>query len=151
MNLTRTAAPVLLLGLALSMGACSSDESDPKPSASASASVTEDAPAPGEPGSGVGAESTGDIKGSCEEFNSIMEEMRATSPDDADAFDDLYVRSEEAKKTSPEETYGLFSATSLLALDKALGETNQETSDALRDATFAASGPCTAEDVTLLL
>lgn len=139
----------LVMGLTLLNGACSSGSSDPEvdPTPSASASQGSSAFDASPDGSG-----TADLGASCEEFNTLMSDVRGTDSADSDAFDDIYLRSEKAKKTAPDETFGLFAAVSLLALEKGSGdEVEQETADALRDATFAAAGPCTAEGVTLTL
>ena len=90
------------------------------------------------------------VKDSCELFNSLYAEYAATAKEDADAFDDIYLRSDEAQATAPEEVSGLFSALGMLALDRSLGEApSQESKDAIQDAFLASSGPCTAEGVTL--
>lgn len=118
----------------------------PSPSNSASSSA---GPSGGTEGTPSSAAASG-VKESCELFNSLYAEYAATGKDDADAFDDIYLRSDEAKESAPEEVSGLFAALSLLALDRSLGDPpSQESKDAIQDAFLSSSGPCTAEGVTL--
>ncbi len=90
------------------------------------------------------------VKESCELFNSLYAEYAATGKDDANGFDDIYLRADDAKESAPDEVSGLFDALSLLALDRSLGDApSQESKDAIQNAFLASSGPCTAEGVTL--
>ncbi|MEP7762829.1 hypothetical protein [Sanguibacter sp. 25GB23B1] len=152
MKIARTAATVTLTaGLMLALGACSSDDSDDTTSSSEDTSTTQTDDDANDDDAGSDDPASTDIASSCEEFNTLMDDIRATDAGDSDAFDAIYLRSEDAEEVAPAETEDLFDAVSLLALDKSLGDESQETADALRDATFAASGACTAEGVTLTL
>ncbi|OFI36807.1 hypothetical protein BIU82_12105 [Arthrobacter sp. SW1] len=141
-------ATIALAGAAC-LTACSPGGGTPAPS-------TEAPSTPAETPSSSPAESpsaaAGGVKESCELFNSLYAEYAATGNDDADAFDDIYLRADEAKATAPEEVSGLFSALSLLALDRSLGEApSQESKDAIQDAFLSSSAACSAEGVTLKL
>jgi len=138
---------------ACSPGGAGPAPSSAPPSASSNAEVSNSADASGPSGGTEGTPSSataGSVKESCELFNSLYAEYAATGKDDADGFDDIYLRSDDAKESAPEEVAGLFAALSLLALDRSLGEApSQESKDAIQDAFLASSGPCTAEGVTL--
>jgi hypothetical protein len=150
----------LLATSALAFAACltaCSPGAGPAPG-TAPPSPSEGASTSAEPGTAVagGTEGTpssasaSSVKESCELFNSLYAEYAAMGKDDADGFDEIYLRSDDAKEAAPEEVSGLFAALSLLALDRSLGDVpSQESRDALRDAFLASSGPCTAEGVTL--
>jgi hypothetical protein len=93
-----------------------------------------------------------DVAASCEEFNTLSADLRAVEPGDADGYDDIYLRSEEAKEASPnQELYNLFAVLSLLSLDAGLGEDTTESMATLGQAAFAAAETCTAEGVTLTI
>ena len=77
-------------------------------------------------------------------------------PGDANAYEDVYLKAEDAKDTVTGDLQGLFAALSLLAIDHSTaagtgGEPAQASKDAVRDAVFANSGACSAEGVTLKL
>lgn len=95
------------------------------------------------------ASATG-VKGACEQFNTLYAEFAAVTAGDSDAYDKIYQRSEEAKKSAPGDTAGL-SLPSACSPSSAPQGTNsrKETKKALTDAVMANSGPCTAEGVTL--
>jgi len=102
------------------------------------------------------AAGTAGVKESCEAFNALIARYGAAKSTDANAFEDIYLKSEEAKDAAPAEVSGLFAALSLLAIDhSSVAETNgqpeQASKDAVRDAVFASAGACTAEGVTLKL
>ncbi|WP_120522513.1 hypothetical protein [Arthrobacter celericrescens] len=145
----RLLAMIALVGAAC-LTACTPGGASPAPGsapASPSDSIETPGSTEGTPSSSAGA---GDVKDACELFNSLYAEFAATAKDDADAFDDIYLRADEAQTTAPEEVSGLFYALSLLALDRSLGDApSQESKDAIQDAFLASSVPCTAEGVTL--
>ena len=163
MTIARAAAAfTLTAGLLLGLGACSSDSPDPDATSadettepqddetSADADDSDDGSEDTTSDDETFADSTStNIASSCEEFNTLMSDIRVVESADSEAFEDIYFRAQEARDAAPIETYDLFTAVSLLALDASLGEESQETADALRDAVFASSGPCTDEGVTL--
>lgn len=161
MKLAHTAAAVTLAaGLILTLGACSSGT--PEAVVTSSPEVVETA-APEDAGAEDDAEETGsgddmpvegtpeEIRASCEEFNAIMADFRAVDSDNPDLYDEIYFRAQDARDIAPIETYDMFTALSLWALDTSLGEESQETADKMRDAAFASSGPCTEQGVTITL
>jgi hypothetical protein len=102
--------------------------------------------------------SAGGVKEACELFNTLYADYKAAVPqNDANAFEDIYLKSEEAKDTAPSDVVSLFAALSLLAIDHSAaaesgGGPEQASKDAVRDAVFGNAGTaCTAEDVTLRL
>jgi hypothetical protein len=102
------------------------------------------------------AAATGGAKAACELFNSLFAQYRAVPEGDANAYEAVYLASEDAKDTVSGDLRGLFAALSLLAIDhssvaKSGGAPEQESKDAIRDAVFANAGTCTAEGVTLRL
>jgi hypothetical protein len=134
---------------ACSPGASTAPGNAPASSSDSTAPSDSTSPSDGTDGSPSSA-AAGGVKESCELFNSLYAEYAATGKDDADGFDDIYLRADEAQATAPEEVSALFSALSMLALDRAQGEApSQESKDAIQDAFLAGSGPCTAEGVTL--
>lgn len=140
--------------IAVGLGACS-----PNPDPDASTTPTAAASATAAPAPKTSAASTSgpaSVKASCELFNSLYQEYAAVSPVDANGYEDIYLKSEEAKDTSAGDVRGLFAALSLIAIDRSStagtgGEPGQESKDALRDAVFANAGSCSAEGVTLRL
>ncbi|WP_411721156.1 hypothetical protein [Mycetocola sp.] len=151
------AATALAAGLVLTLGACASGTAEDAATSSPDAVETETA-GPEETesegtGSGDAAKNGGvtdDIGTSCEDVNTLMADLRAVDNADHNGYEEIYFRAEEAQETAPVETYDLYSALSLLALERSSGESaSQDTSDRMRDALFASAGPCTAEDVTL--
>lgn len=98
----------------------------------------------------------GGVKEACELFNRLYASYKAVQNNDPNAFEDIYLESQEAKGTISGNVRNLFAALSLLAIDhSAAAETNggpeQASKDAVRDAVFANAGACTAEGVTLRL
>jgi hypothetical protein len=95
-------------------------------------------------------------KGACELFNSLYADYKAVPAGDSNAYEDIYLKSEDAKESATGDLKGLFAALSLLAIDHsgtaAKGEEPEQASkDAVRDAVFANAGTCTAGGVTLRL
>jgi hypothetical protein len=95
-------------------------------------------------------------KAACELFNSLVESYAAVPPNDSEAYEDIYLRAEEAKDTVSGDLRGLFASLSLLAIDHSGaagsgGGPAQESQDAVRDAVFANAGTCTDAGVTLRL
>ena len=95
-------------------------------------------------------------KAACELFNSLVESYAAVPPNDSEAYEDIYLRAEEAKETVSGDLRGLFASLSLLAIDHSGaagsgGGPAQESQDAVRDAVFANAGTCTDAGVTLRL
>lgn len=102
------------------------------------------------------ADRAGGIKGACELFNSLYADYKAVPAGDSNAYEDIYLKSEDAKDSVTGDLKGLFAALSLLAIDHSgtasKGEEPEQASkDAVRDAVFANAGTCTAEGVTLRL
>jgi hypothetical protein len=100
----------------------------------------------------------GGVKEACELFNTLYADYKAAVPqNDPNAYEDIYLKSEEAKDTAPRDVVSLFAALSLLAIDHSAaaesgGGPEQASKDAVRDAVFGNAGSaCTAEDVTLRL
>lgn len=113
-------------------------------------SSTEPEPRAQSPETSQASAAASGVKGACEQFNTLYAEFAAVTAGDSDAYDKIYQRSEEAKKTAPGDTAGLFAALSLLALERASGdELSEESKKALTDAVMANSGSCTTEGVTL--
>ena len=101
---------------------------------------------------GTGAEA----KSACELFNKLYAEYKAVKDNDPNAFEDIYLQSQEAKGTISGNLRNLFASLSLLAIDHSAaaesgGGPEQASKDAVRDAVFANAGACTAEGVTLRL
>ena len=95
-------------------------------------------------------------KAACELFNSLVESYAAVPPNDSEAYEDIYLRAEEAKETVSRDLRGLFASLSLLAIDHSGaagsgGGPAQESQDAVRDAVFANAETCTDAGVTLRL
>ena len=100
----------------------------------------------------------GGVKDACQLFNTLYADYKAAVPqNDPNAYEDIYLKSEEAKDTAPKDVASLFAALSLLAIDHSAaaesgGGPEQASKDAVRDAVFGNAGfACTAEDVTLRL
>ena len=101
------------------------------------------------------AQATG-TKEACELFNKLVADYAAVPPTDANGFEDVYLKAQDAKDTVSGGLEGLFASLSLLAIDRSSaaetgGQPSQESQDAVRDAVFANSATCTAEGVTLRL
>lgn len=102
------------------------------------------------------AASGASVKDVCETFNSLYAEYKAVTDNDPNAFEDIYLKSQDAKKTVTGDLRGLFASLSLLSIDHSTaagngGQPEQASKDAVRDAVFANAGTCTAEGVTLRL
>ncbi len=107
------------------------------------------------------AAAAGGVKEACELFNTLYADYadyKAAVPDnEPNAYEDIYLKSEDAKDTAPRDVVSLFAALSLLAIDHSAaagsgGGPEQASKDAVRDAVFGQAGTaCTAEDVTLRL
>ena len=97
-----------------------------------------------------------EAKSACELFNTLYAEYKAVKDNDPNAFEDIYLQSQEAKGTISGNLRNLFASLSLLAIDHSAaaesgGGPEQASKDAVRDAVFANAGACTAEGVTLRL
>lgn len=97
-----------------------------------------------------------EAKSACELFNTLYAEYKAVKDNDPNAFEDIYLQSQEAKDTISGDLRNLFASLSLLAIDHSAaaesgGGPEQASKDAVRDAVFANAGACTAEGVTLRL
>ena len=98
----------------------------------------------------------GGTKEACLLFNSLLAGYAAVPSGDAEGYEDIYRKAEDAKDSFSGDLRGLFASLSLLAIDHSAaaasgGEPGQESKDAVRDAVFANAGTCTAEGVTLTL
>jgi hypothetical protein len=157
--LKKILAAAAIVGLA-GLTACA--PSTPAP-AGTSASTTTTSSVAGTPkatpatSSGTAA-AAGGVKDACELFNTLYADYKAAVPqNDPNAYEDIYLKSEEAKKKAPRDVASLFAALSLLAIDHSAaaesgGGPEQASKDAVRDAVFGNAGSaCTAEDVTLRL
>lgn len=148
--------------------ACSVQAPDPAPAASGSAqgqepggSTAGSSTAPGPVASestsaGPAVPAAGGAKEACGLFNSLYAEYAAVPADDANGFEEIYVKAQDAKAGAAGDLEGLFAALALLSIDRSGkaetgGQADQESKDAVRDAVFANSGTCTAEGVTLRL
>ncbi|XAS66461.1 hypothetical protein V3C33_13275 [Micrococcaceae bacterium Sec5.7] len=125
----------------------------PTPSSSAVASPSESA---SPDASGESTAAAAGVKESCELFYTLYAEYKALPGTDANAYEDIYLKSEDAKRNTAADITGLFASLSLLAIDHASaaesgGRPAQDSKDAVRDAVFANAGACTAEGVTLRL
>ena len=156
----RMLAATTLLGLAALTGCSATAAPEDDPSSSATVPVqalpSEATPASESSATPEAAAAGGDIKGACEDFNTLWADYAAVAGDDPNAYEEIYLASEDAKETVPEEVSGLFAALSLIAIDHSSaaetgGEPEQASKDAVRDAVFANGGACTAAGVTLQL
>lgn len=166
-----TAAATLSLALTLVLGACSSDESiDAEPTTvdtsnetddmatddmatdSTDDGTTEESGVLGEDEDPSTDEGIADVAASCEEFNTLSADIRAVEPGDTTGYNDIYLRSQEAKMAAPDqEMTDVFAVMSLLALEAGSGDDTTETMTILGQAVLAAAGTCTAEGVTLTI
>ncbi|MFF1382409.1 hypothetical protein ACFVWT_02480 [Arthrobacter sp. NPDC058288] len=100
------------------------------------------------------ASGTSGVKEACEKFNTLYAEYKAAGGN-KNAYEDIYLKAEDAKGAVSGDLEGLFAALSLIAIDHSAaggsGEPEQASKDAVRDAVFANAGACTAEGVTLTL
>ncbi len=147
---------------------CSSDPAadharSTAPSASAApGSAPSDVPS-GPPPEAPSDTSTGaisDVADACATFNSLIAEYAAIGGDDPNAYEDIYLRSEQAREGTeaidPDQVHGLFAALSLLAIDHASAaasgrEPAQSSRDAVIDAVLANVGHCSSAGVDLRL
>jgi hypothetical protein len=159
MNLARAAAAATLsAALLLTMGACSAAAPEVPTTSSPEAVETETAAPEETESEDAGSDDAAPTEGSpeeiftsCTEFNTIMADLRAVDSGDSEGYEDIYFRAQDARDIAPIETYDMFTALSLWALDASLGEESQETADKMRDAAFASSGPCTEQGVTITI
>lgn len=96
----------------------------------------------------------GGVKDACETFNALYAEYKALPGTEPNAYEDIYLKAQDAKDTVSGDLNGLFAALSALAIDHSAaaengGQPEQASKDAVRDAVFANAGTCTAEGVTL--
>ncbi len=142
--------------------ACSVQAPEPAPAASGSAQGQDSAgstpgsTAPGPASSAPAAPAAGGAKEACGLFNSLYAEYAAVPADDANGFEEIYLKAQDAQAGAAGDLEGLFAALALLSIDRSGkaetgGQADQESKDAVRDAVFANSGTCTAEGVTLRL
>ncbi|KNH20115.1 hypothetical protein ACU18_04860 [Arthrobacter sp. ZBG10] len=145
--------------------ACSVQAPEPAPAASGSAQGQDSAgstpgnTAPGPASSAPAAPAApaaGGAKEACGLFNSLYAEYAAVPADDANGFEEIYLKAQDAQAGAAGDLEGLFAALALLSIDRSVkaetgGQADQESKDAVRDAVFANSGTCTAEGVTLRL
>jgi hypothetical protein len=108
------------------------------------------------PSGSSSVDAAGGTKGACELFNSLYADYKAVHAGDSNAYEDIYLKSQDAKDSATGDLQGLFAALSLLAIDHSDAaskgeEPDQSSKDAVRDAVFANAGTCTAEGVTLQL
>lgn len=156
MLIARTvAATTLSLGLVLALGACSSGSSDTdtRTSSTTDTTTSSDDETPDDEATEDDTDdaTTTDVKASCEEFNTIMADLRLVDPADSDGYDDIADRAMAAQVSAPEETSYLFAPLYLIALDAGSGDDTEESMTILKDAVFAAAGECTAQGVTLTM
>jgi hypothetical protein len=98
----------------------------------------------------------GGVKKACETFNALYAEYKALPGTDPNAYEDIYLKAQDAKDTVSGDLIGLFVSLSALSMDHSAaaengGQPEQASKDAVRDAVFANAGACTAEGVTLRL
>jgi hypothetical protein len=122
---------------------------------SAPTTETSSAPAPS-PSSSKSASGASGAKEACEKFNSLYAEYKALDGTDKNAYEDIYFAAQDAKDTVSGNLRGLFTAVSVIALDRSSavdsgGQPEQASKDAVRDAVFANANECTAAGVTLRL
>lgn len=166
MKIPRATAAALVAGLVLALGACSSGEvagtettafvaDDTSPDGDTTTEVSDGLEESDDSNSDSGSGSddqTADLAASCEEFNTLSADIRAVEPGDTSGYDDIYLRSQEAKTAAPvQELTDVFAVMSLLALEAGSGEDTTGTMETLGQAVFAAAGPCTGEGVTLTI
>jgi len=102
------------------------------------------------------ADAAGGTRSACELFNSLYADYKAIPAGDPNAYEDIYLKSQDAKDSMTGDLQGLFAALSLLAIDHSAAATkgeepDQASKDAVRDAVFANAGTCTAAGATLRL
>lgn len=172
-----TLAIALAAGLAALTGCSASPSVESNPSVAASESATvettpSDQPseypsvtlgesdpaseAPSDTATGVIAS----VKDACETFNALVAEYAAVDGIDPDPYEDIYLKAqqaeEETRSIDPDQVYGLFTALSLLSIDRASavvsgGEPDQSSKDAVIDAVLANVGHCSAAGADLRL
>lgn len=124
---------------------------DPTPTTTESAATTQASPTE----SATAAAASG-VKDACETFNALYAEYKALPGTEPNAYEDIYLKAQDAKDKVPGDLGGLFAALSALAIDHSAaaengGQPEQAAKDAVRDAVFANAGTCTADGVTLRL
>lgn len=102
------------------------------------------------------ATAAGGVKDACETFNALYAEYKALPGTEPNAYENIYLKAQDAKDTVSGDLIGLFASLSALAIDHSTaaengGQPEQASKDAVRDAVFANAGTCTAEGVTLRL
>ena len=149
-------AAAAIAGLA-GLTACSVSTPAPDSTTSTAAPATSSsATSPASPSRSSDSSDAGSagVKEACEKFNTLYAEYKAAGGD-ANAYEDIYLKAEDAKAAVSGDLEGLFAALSLIAIDHSAaggnGEPEQASKDAVRDAVFANAGACTAEGVTLTL
>ena len=135
--------------------ACTPSPAPVTPSATASESTATAQASSSEGSSSAAAEADG-VKSACETFNALYAEYKALPGTDPNAYEDIYLKAQDAKDTVSGDLIGLFTSLSALAIDHSStaannGQPEQASKDAVRDAVFANAGTCTAEGVTLRL
>ncbi|MEP7762830.1 hypothetical protein [Sanguibacter sp. 25GB23B1] len=170
MNRARTAPAIVATCLALSLGACSSDDTG----SALTQPVRDVTAAPADTSFVSGGDladararelqeladardrmlatpQTVEVAPSCEEFNAVMAEARGATSDDYDgAVYSAYLRAMDAKQVAPDETFRLFDTASRLMTERMLGDASQETIEAVGDAVSDADAACAAAGVTLV-
>lgn len=151
MNRILAAAAIACLA---GLTACTSNPSSPNTPTPSQTEAT--ATSQASPSGSPSADTAGDTKGACELFNSLYADYKAAPAGDSNAYEDIYLKSQDAKDSVTGDLQGLFAALSLLAIDHSDSaskgeEPDQASKDAVRDAVFANAGTCTAEGVTLRL
>jgi hypothetical protein len=150
----KTLAAAAIASLA-GLTACTSNPASPSThTATPSESAATGQASPSESPAATAA--TSGIKDACELFNSLYAQYKAVPANDPNGYEDIYLKSQDAKDAASGDLTGLFSALSVLAIDHAKASENsggpeQASKDAVRDAVFANAGTCTAEGVTLRL
>lgn len=135
--------------------ACTPGPAPVTPSATTSESAATAQTSPSDASSSAAA-AAGDVKEACESFNTLYAEYKALPGTDPNAYEDIYLKAQDAKDTVSGDLMGLFTSLSALAMDHSSvaaknGQPGQASKDAVRDAVFANAGTCTAEGVTLRL
>ena len=123
---------------------------DPTPTTTESATTAQASPSESST-----AATTGSVKEACETFNALYAEYKALPGTDPNAYEDIYLKAQDAKDAVSGDLIGLFASLSALSMDHSAaengGQPEQASKDAVRDAVFANAGACTAEGVTLRL
>ncbi|GAB13077.1 hypothetical protein ARGLB_035_00420 [Arthrobacter globiformis NBRC 12137] len=143
-----------VIGAVAGLTACASTPKEPiGPSSIPTETAVTTQPSPSESSP---TSTTGSVKEACETFNALYAEYEALSGTDPNAYEDIYLKAQDAKDTVSGDLTGLFASLSALSMDHSAaaengGQPEQASKDAVRDAVFANAGTCTAEGVTLRL